>query len=118
MPVFPHNERSAIKKLRKDLRSGFYSFMVLSILEKEGDLHGYAIRKNLETLSEGKLVPSEGTLYDLLKSLRKYGLVEDFQAEVGGRFRRYYRITNLGRKVLAELRDEVHVLMKTLSKVL
>ncbi|AIY89783.1 Transcriptional regulator, PadR family [Geoglobus acetivorans] len=91
---------------------------MLSILENEGDLHGYAIRKNLETLSDGKLVPSEGTLYDLLKSLRKYGLVEDFQAEVGGRFRRYYRITELGSKVLAELKDEVHVLTETLNKVL
>ncbi len=118
MPVFRDNGKNALKKLRKDLRSGFYSFLVLSILEREGDLHGYAIRKGLEILSEGKLVPSEGTLYDLLKSLRKYGLVEDFQTEVGGRFRRYYRITDSGRKVLAELKNEVQWLMETLGKVL
>ena len=66
-------------------------------------MHGYAIRKEFEKLSDGKIVPSEGTLYDLLKSLKKYRLMEGFWAEVGGRARKYYRITPLGREVLKSL---------------
>ena len=110
-------EERAIKKLKKDLRSGVYSYMILSILEREGELHGYFIRKRLGELSDGKLVPSEGALYDILKSLKKYKLVEDFWAEVNGRPRKYYRLTDLGRKVLLELRDEIRTIEKTLMKL-
>jgi len=110
-------EEKALRKLRKELRSGLYSFLVLSILEKEGELHGYAIRKRLEELSDGRLVPSEGTLYDLLKSLKKLGLLQDSWAEVGGRPRKYYSITGMGRSVLFQLRDEVEVIESVLKKL-
>ncbi len=107
----------ALKKLRKDLRSGLYSYLILSLLEKEGELHGYAIRKKLGELSGGKLVPSEGALYDILKSLKKYKLVEDFWVEVGGRPRKYYRLTDLGGEVLLELREEVTRIKRTLERL-
>jgi len=107
----------ALKKLRKDLRSGLYSYLVLSLLEREGELHGYAIRKRLSELSNGKLVPSEGALYDILKSLKKYKLLEDFWVEVNGRPRKYYRLTKLGREVLGELRDEIMEIIETLERL-
>ncbi|BAD86113.1 transcription regulator, PadR-like family [Thermococcus kodakarensis KOD1] len=111
------SEEKALKKLRKELRSGLYSFLVLSILEREGELHGYAIRKRLEELSGGKLVPSEGALYDLLKSLKKLGLLQDSWAEAGGRPRKYYSITEMGRSVLAQLREEIRVIESVLEKL-
>ncbi len=104
----------ALKKLRKELRSGLYSYLVLSLLEREGELHGYAIRKKLSEVSDGKLVPSEGALYDILKSLKKYKLVEDFWVEVNGRPRKYYRLTDLGREILNELREEVETIIRIL----
>ncbi|MBP1911468.1 PadR family transcriptional regulator [Thermococcus stetteri] len=111
------SEEKALKKLRKELRSGLYSFLVLSILDREGELHGYAIRKRLEELSGGKLVPSEGALYDILKSLKKLGLLEDSWAEAGGRPRKYYSITEIGRRVLERLREEVRVIESVLEKL-
>ncbi|WP_297460603.1 PadR family transcriptional regulator [Thermococcus sp.] len=106
-----------LRKLRRDLRSGLYSYLVLSILEREGELHGYAIRKKLEELSGGALVPSEGALYDILKSLRKYSLVEDLWVEVGGRPRKYYHLTGLGREILGELRREVNEIIHVLEEL-
>ncbi|WP_297503571.1 PadR family transcriptional regulator [Thermococcus sp.] len=110
-------KEKALKKLRKELRSGLYSYLVLSILEKEGELHGYAIRKKLNELSNGKLVPSEGALYDILKGLKRLSLVEDEWAEAGGRPRKYYRLTELGREVLEELRDEIKETVLVIEKV-
>ena len=110
-------KEKALKKLRKDLRSGLYSYLVLLLLEREGELHGYAIRKRLEELSDGRIVPSEGALYDILKSLKKSGLVQDAWAEVGGRPRKYYSLTKLGREVLAELRMEIGAMMETLERL-
>ena len=110
-------KKKALKKLGKELRSGLYSYLILSLLNREGELHGYAIRKRLAELSEGRIVPSEGALYDILKSLRKLGLVEDFWAEVNGRPRKYYRLTELGREVLAELKDEIRETVLVIEKV-
>ncbi|ASJ00916.1 PadR family transcriptional regulator [Thermococcus gorgonarius] len=110
-------KEKALKKLRKELRSGLYSYLILSILEREGELHGYAIRKRLGELSGGRLVPSEGALYDILKGLKKLGLVEDEWAEAGGRPKKYYRLTELGREVLGELRDEIGGIIKVLEEM-
>ncbi len=110
-------KEKALKKLRKELRSGLYSYLVLSLLEREGELHGYAIRKKMEALSDGRLVPSEGALYYILKGLKKLGLVEDEWAEVGGRPRKYYHLTGLGREVLGELRDEIRETVLVIEKV-
>jgi len=115
--VLDGGEEKVLRKLRKDLRSGLYSYLVLSLLSEEGELHGYAIRKKLGELSGGKLVPSEGALYDILKSLKKYKLVEDFWVEVNGRPRKYYRLTDLGREVLLALRDEIRTIERTLMRL-
>lgn len=52
-------------------------------------------------------------LYDILRSLKKYRLLEDFWAEVNGRLRKYYRLIDLGRDVLKELREEVAGIINT-----
>jgi len=115
--VFKDDEEKALRKLRKEIRSGIYSIIILSILRDKSPIHGYAIRKRFEEFSNGKLVPSEGTLYDLLKSLEKYKLIEGFWGESGGRVRRYYRITPLGKEVLAEIENEIKLIFKVLREV-
>ncbi|AIF70379.1 hypothetical protein PAP_10025 [Palaeococcus pacificus DY20341] len=114
--MFGNGKRRAIKKLKKELRAGTYSFIILSLL-KDKPMHGYGIRKAFSELSEGRIVPSEGTLYDLLKSLEKYKLVESFWAEVGGRARKYYKITSLGEEVLSELKEEVSFIGEILERL-
>jgi DNA-binding PadR family transcriptional regulator len=111
------NKRDKIlKKFKKEIRSGIYAYIVLSILEKR-ELHGYAIRKIFESLSYGKLVPSEGTLYDLLKTLQKLGLVKSFWVEECERLRKCYRITDLGKEILEELRHELKLLSKVIERL-
>jgi DNA-binding PadR family transcriptional regulator len=114
--LFGDAKEKALKKLRKELRAGTYSLIILSFL-KEKPMHGYAIRRAFEELSEGKLVPSEGTLYDLLKSLEKYKLVSSFWGEIGGRARKYYKITPLGEDVLNELKNELSFITKIFEKL-
>ncbi len=100
----------ALKKLRREIRSGIYSYLILSML-KEGDMHGYVIRKRLEELG---LAPSEGALYDILKSLQKLGLVESYWV-MEKRPRKFYRLTDLGKEVLDELKEEVRRLAGVLG---
>lgn len=69
-----------------------------------GPSHGYAIGKEIEERSQGKLNPTTGGLYQALKRLTEDRLVEhDREAALGSSDarRQYFRLTDLGREVAA-----------------
>lgn len=67
----------------------------------DADRHGYAILKEIERESEGRIRPGTGTLYAALQRMLDEGLIEESfgMAEEGDARRRYYAITVLGRQV-------------------
>lgn len=68
-----------------------------------GAKHGYAIMKDVRTLSQGRVVLSTGTLYGALKRLLEADWIrraEEKQEENGGRQRKVYVITRQGRGAL------------------
>ena len=68
-----------------------------------GELHGYGIARDVEQLSEGRVKLTAGTLYGALSRLAEDGLIaETREEEVGGRRRRYYRLTGSGESTLVE----------------
>jgi PadR family transcriptional regulator, regulatory protein PadR len=68
-----------------------------------GELHGYGIARDAQELSEGRIKLSAGTLYGALNRLTDDGLITQTREQlVGGRRRRYYRLTSAGQAVLAE----------------
>ena len=70
--------------------------------------HGYAIMKDVQALSEGRVTLSTGTLYGALKRLLEQGWIERLDerehATAGsnetGRPRKAYVLTHLGQRVL------------------
>ena len=75
--------------------------MVLAIAEGE-DAYGYMIAQRLKNIASQK----ESSLYPVLKRLLEAGLLETYDQEYQGRNRRYYRITEEGRRRLAVYRKE------------
>lgn len=78
------------------------------------DLHGYAILKEVELRTAGKVRLSTGTLYGLIKRLLADGLIQELRARPTGgdddERRRYYRLSHWGRQVAvaeAERMDEM-----------
>lgn len=68
----------------------------------DGVAHGYAIGKEVETRSEGRLRPTTGALYQALRRLQEARLVEPARRPAGDNGdarRRYFRMTPLGRRV-------------------
>ena len=67
------------------------------------DLHGYAIMQEVARQSEGKYRLGPGTLYDNLQKLIRWRWVEELGRRPGDDDprRRYYRLSPLGRGVLA-----------------
>jgi DNA-binding PadR family transcriptional regulator len=90
----------------KPTRSVPLSAAALNILlALAGDeLHGYGIMLQAARQSGGKYKLGPGTLYDNLKKLIAAGIVEESRRQPPGEDprRRYYRLTGLGRRVLAE----------------
>lgn len=71
----------------------------------DGEKHGYAIMREVETLSDGTLTMGPGTLYGSIKRMLGVGLVEETEnrpdPELDDQRRRYYRLTGLGERVLS-----------------
>jgi len=78
------------------------AFFVLTALA-DGPRHGYGIVSEVADLSEGRVRMKIGGLYGVLDRLASEGLIEADREEAhDGRLRRYYRLTNDGRRALAE----------------
>src|SRR5690348_15322204 len=80
------------------------AFYVLLVL-LHGERHGYAIMREAAERSSGRIELQAGALYRLLARLLENGLVVESQrrpaADADDERRRYYRITALGRRVIA-----------------
>lgn len=76
------------------------TYFILAALQNE-PLHGYAIIKRCEELSQGRVKLAAGTLYAALDRLAGEQLVHVAGEEVvNGRARRYYQLTEAGHGAL------------------
>ncbi len=83
------------------IESGLLDACALAILAR-GDTYGYEITQEMKKA----IVLSESTLYPVLRRLQKNNLCRTYDKPFQGRNRRYYSITEEGRKQLADLRQE------------
>ena len=62
--------------------------------------HGYALIKDIEALSDGRVRMSTGTLYGALRRLLEDMWIERFEQEDKSREKQAYRLTPAGRRQL------------------
>lgn len=71
----------------------------------DGDAHGYRIRADVIERSNGALKLDPGSLYRLIARLSEDGLIDEApvrpKSDEDDERRRYYRLTPLGKKMLA-----------------
>lgn len=69
-----------------------------------GEMHGYAIMHEVSILSDGQVNMGPGTLYGSIKKMLAEGLIEESarrpDPKLDDERRRYYRITEEGRRLL------------------
>ena len=83
------------------LKRGILDVCVLGAIKNE-ESYGYKMIKDMKPYIE----LSESTLYTVLKRLETAEMLTVRTAEHGGRLRKYYRITEKGRKRIDEFGDE------------
>lgn len=94
-------------------------FILLSLVG--GKKHGYAIMKDVEGLSEGRILFSTGTLYPALKRMLDQGWikrVEDEAEEETLRPRKAYTLSALGRRILSAETRRMDTLVTTAQALL
>ncbi len=99
------------------IKRGSAELAILALLEQE-PLHGYEIAKRIERDSGGLLRFNVASLYPLLYELERRGWVTaNWETAGSGRRRRYYRLTSLGKKKLAPLREQWKSLFQALDRL-
>ena len=86
--------------IKSQIRKGILDYCILLLLNKQAAYSSDII----QLLQEVKLIVVEGTLYPLLSRLKNNELLSyEWIESTQGPPRKYYRITEKGREVLAEL---------------
>jgi DNA-binding PadR family transcriptional regulator len=103
--------------LAKDMVAASAKPLLLSILAS-GESYGYEIIQKVRELSGGEIEWSDGMLYPVLHRLERDGLVDSEWKEADtGRERKYYFISDKGRKTLGEERRQWLKVHNTLCKL-
>lgn len=107
-----------MQKINKELTAASSIPIILSILS-QGETYGYEIIRKVELLSEGEVQWTDGMLYPVLHKLEKKKLIqaEWRVASETNRRRKYYRITDKGKKQLQTAQQEWNTMDQLLNKL-
>ena len=86
---------------------------VLGIVDKQ-DAYGYVLTQQFRSVID----ISESTLYPVLRRLQKSDLLTTYDQPFEGRNRRYYSITDEGKKMLGEYRKDWKEYVKGVNDLL
>lgn len=104
--------------MEKNAPSGGTAMLLLKLLE-EGDMYGYQMVDTLRRRSDHTFDLKAGTLYPLLHTLEERGFVTSYLEGTDTlRPRKYYRLTDAGRRRLVEKVEEWRRYAGAVEKVL
>ncbi len=103
-----------IENAKAQMRKGVLEYCILLVLSRD-PLYASDI---IAGLKEAKMIVVEGTLYPLLTRLKNDGLLSyRWEESNQGPPRKYYELTETGRKFLAELEGSWSELVEAVGKV-
>jgi len=85
-----------------DILRGYTDTIILAQLARK-DSYGYIISKNVQEITRGEMQLKEATLYTTFRRLENAGVIESYWGdENAGARRRYYHLTEEGRRLYEE----------------
>ncbi len=80
------------------LYKGTLQNIILKLLASEVKMYGYQLTQRAKELTKGELEMTEGALYPILHKLESDGIIFSEIQNVNGRDRKYYLLTEKGKK--------------------
>lgn len=106
-------------KDRTDLLQGTLDLMVLKTLESMGALHGYAIARRIEQVSDNTVALNQGTIYPALLRLEQRGWIKaEWGTSESNRRARFYTLTRTGRKQIEKETENWQRVAATMARFL
>ena len=82
-----------------ELIKGTLKTIILKLLSDSDKMYGYEITQKVKELTGGKIQLTEGALYPTLHAMETQGILTTDVVNVGNRIRKYYSVTETGKKV-------------------
>jgi len=104
---------------RPEILQGTLDLMVLKALEAMGPLHGYAVARRIEQISDNVLRLNEGTVYASLLRLHQRGWISsEWGPSENNRKAKFYAISKAGRRQLAKETQDWERMAGIISRLL
>ena len=103
-----------VENVKSQMRKGMLEYSIMLLLRD----NPFYTSDIIDELEKANLIVVEGTLYPLLTRLRKEGLLDyEWQESPYGPPRKYYKLTEAGKQVLAVLDDNWNALADTVERI-
>lgn len=102
---------------KNSLYKGTLQNIILKLLSKEVKMYGYQITQRAKELTQGELEMTEGALYPLLHKLESDGIITSEVQKINGRDRKYYLLTEKGKKQQSVQEDEMKNYLLNLNTI-
>jgi PadR family transcriptional regulator, regulatory protein PadR len=103
--------------IARELLKGTLKYMVMNLLRRETRMYGYEITRVLDEQSGGRIRLTFAALYPVLHKLEADGLVYTEAVNVNNRIRKYYSLTEKGRKKAESLLKEFNEYLDLMQKL-
>jgi len=101
-----------------EIFKGTLKTIILNLLKEGKRMYGYEITQEVKKMTSGKIQITEGALYPTLHALEKQGDLITEKVYIGKRVRKYYILTDQGKKTVTERVNELADFMKTMRFLL
>lgn len=101
----------------RELIKGTLKYLVMNLLSTESRMYGYEITRVLDKQSSGRIRLSFAALYPLLHKLEAKGMVHTETENVNNRIRKYYSLTEKGKREAESLLLEFREYLDTMQSI-
>jgi PadR family transcriptional regulator, regulatory protein PadR len=103
--------------ISNELLRGSLKTIILKLIEAEGPMHGYAITRRVEEMTQGKIKLTYGALYPVLHKLESEKILITVSDNYNNRIRIYYALTPRGHSVVIEKIKEMNEFIESLQGI-
>lgn len=100
------------------LYKGSLNTIIMKLLEENGRMYGYEITQKVKLITKGELNITEGALYPALHKLEADDLLDVEVEKVDNRLRKYYKLTESGKKETVNRLSELEEFIKNMQSLM